>query len=239
MAIKLKLELKWTKIKRVVTVPQGLNLVDLSDIIQAMFGFEHDHLWNFRNKAGKEWDTGCDPFGGPLDMDMRGVLDPYDFCVEDVLVDRKEKLLYSYDYGDGWEIVVSRMADSKDDEIACVETVGTNAMEDIGGVGGLAEFIELLRKCKIKSEAEITDDTDWRISEWGYDDPAARAAFLNGPTLEELTKKLRKEVGTAVEAQDARAAEAEGEKMFKGVGRNEPCPCGSGRKFKKCCGKDR
>jgi len=21
------------------------------------------------------------------------------------------------------------------------------------------------------------------------------------------------------------------------VGRNEPCPCGSGRKFKKCCGK--
>ena len=47
MAIKLKLELKWTKIKRVVTIPSGLNLMDLSDIIQAMFGFEHDHLWNF------------------------------------------------------------------------------------------------------------------------------------------------------------------------------------------------
>ena len=44
MAIKLKLELKWTKIKRVVTIPRGLNLMDLSDIIQAMFGFEHDHL---------------------------------------------------------------------------------------------------------------------------------------------------------------------------------------------------
>jgi len=23
----------------------------------------------------------------------------------------------------------------------------------------------------------------------------------------------------------------------KNVGRNEPCPCGSGKKFKKCCGK--
>jgi uncharacterized protein YecA (UPF0149 family) len=23
---------------------------------------------------------------------------------------------------------------------------------------------------------------------------------------------------------------------FKGVGRNDPCPCGSGKKFKKCCG---
>jgi uncharacterized protein YecA (UPF0149 family) len=22
---------------------------------------------------------------------------------------------------------------------------------------------------------------------------------------------------------------------FKAVGRNDPCPCGSGRKFKKCC----
>lgn len=22
------------------------------------------------------------------------------------------------------------------------------------------------------------------------------------------------------------------------VGRNEPCPCGSGKKFKKCCGKE-
>ena len=140
MAIKLKLELKWTKIKRVVTIPSGLNLMDLSDIIQAMFGFEHDHLWNFRNKAGKVWDTGCDPFGGALNMDMRGILDPGEFCIEDVLVDSKEKLLYSYDYGDGWEIVVSRMADSKDDEIACVETAGTNAMEDIGGVGGVAVY---------------------------------------------------------------------------------------------------
>ena len=24
---------------------------------------------------------------------------------------------------------------------------------------------------------------------------------------------------------------------FEGVGRNDPCPCGSGKKFKKCCGK--
>ncbi|NLC12153.1 MAG: hypothetical protein GX767_07880, partial [Firmicutes bacterium] len=23
----------------------------------------------------------------------------------------------------------------------------------------------------------------------------------------------------------------------KKVGRNEPCPCGSGKKYKKCCGK--
>ena len=25
------------------------------------------------------------------------------------------------------------------------------------------------------------------------------------------------------------------ENPFKGIGRNDPCPCGSGKKFKKCC----
>ena len=131
------------------------------------------------------------------------------------------------------------MADSNDDAVACVETEGTNAMEDIGGVGGLEEFTKLLKNCTIKSEGEITKDTDWRIAEWGYYDPAERAAFLNGPTLEELTKKLREEVGASNEAREKRAAEAERENLFKGVGRNDPCPCGSGKKFKKCCGKDR
>ena len=27
------------------------------------------------------------------------------------------------------------------------------------------------------------------------------------------------------------------EKDFEGISRNSPCPCGSGKKFKKCCGK--
>ena len=25
--------------------------------------------------------------------------------------------------------------------------------------------------------------------------------------------------------------------IFKKVGRNDPCPCGSGKKYKKCCGR--
>ncbi|MCP4632063.1 MAG: hypothetical protein GY855_03980 [candidate division Zixibacteria bacterium] len=27
-------------------------------------------------------------------------------------------------------------------------------------------------------------------------------------------------------------------KVEKKVGRNDPCPCGSGKKYKKCCGKE-
>ncbi len=107
--------------------------------------------------------------------------------------------------GDDWEIAVTRMADTKSDEIACLETRGTNAMDDIGGVWGLAEFTELLAKCTIKSEDEITEGTDFRISEWGYYDPAEREAFLRGPTLEELTQRLKGVVR-------ARQADAEAER---------------------------
>ena len=27
-------------------------------------------------------------------------------------------------------------------------------------------------------------------------------------------------------------------KRVKKIGRNEPCPCGSGKKYKNCCGKN-
>ena len=35
---------------------------------------------------------------------------------------------------------------------------------------------------------------------------------------------------------EASDREAAGDRARKGVGRNDPCPCGSGKKYKKCCG---
>ena len=35
-----------------------------------MFGFENDHLWNFKDDDGNEYNTCRDPMGGPLDMDV-------------------------------------------------------------------------------------------------------------------------------------------------------------------------
>ena len=31
---------------------------------------------------------------------------------------------------------------------------------------------------------------------------------------------------------------APAQRTVQKVGRNDPCPCGSGKKYKKCCGKD-
>ena len=239
-AVALKLELKHTKIKRVITLPGHLSLQDLHYVIQAMFGFENDHLWNFQDRDGNEYDTCCDPLGGPLDMDTEGKLEPSEYTIDYAMPERGDTLLYEYDYGDGWEIAVTRMADPKTDEIACVETRGTNAMDDIGGVLGLEGFTRALKKCKLKgSEDDPEDDSGWPIADWGYDDPEKRKKFLAGPTTDELTQILRDEIADC-EEREKRAIEAElREQVFRKTGRNNPCPCGSGKKFKKCCGANR
>ena len=55
------------------------------------------------------------------------------------------------------------------------------------------------------------------------------------------------EAGSGTASLDSRQQTADGSKDLvrqkikddsgKKVGRNDPCPCGSGKKFKKCCGK--
>lgn len=79
------------------------------------------------------------------------------------------------------------------------------------------------------------------------------------PAMRENTKEILaagQELGVARELEDREAelvqraegtairVSADGEEEaltsaeeFRGVGRNDPCPCGSGKKFKKCCGR--
>jgi hypothetical protein len=77
-------------------------------------------------------------------------------------------------------------------------------------------------------------DEPWR--------PDDRDSTLFGDTLEELSgwycfseqyqedqQRLRRQ------AEANRVRSQRFENPFKGVGRNDPCPCGSGKKFKKCC----
>jgi uncharacterized protein len=72
--------------------------------------------------------------------------------------------------------------------------------------------------------------------------PDDRDSTLFGDTVEELsgwycfTEQYRDDQERwrrQAEANHARSQHLEN--RFKGVGRNDPCPCGSGKKFKKCC----
>ena len=46
----------------------------------------------------------------------------------------------------------------------------------------------------------------------------------------------RKEVEKPVKTNDTKDGSSKPKKVTK-IGRNAPCPCGSGRKYKQCCGK--
>lgn len=78
----------------------------------------------------------------------------------------------------------------------------------VGKVSDAAWFRATLREAEAKpADRERFDDR-----RYGYlDDPVAALAW----TAEDAGQPLRN--------------------PFKSVGRNDPCPCGSGRKFKKCC----
>ena len=60
-----------------------------------------------------------------------------------------------------------------------------------------------------------------------------------------LRRKEVEELLSSARAKDERRQAAAGpqkvETIVRGqpkVGRNDPCPCGSGKKFKKCCGRN-
>ena len=57
---------------------------------------------------------------------------------------------------------------------------------------------------------------------------------------ENEAQKIDKKNQQAIEASNIKNQSSQGEQNNqipdKKVGRNEPCPCGSGKKFKHCCG---
>ena len=55
--------------------------------------------------------------------------------------------------------------------------------------------------------------------------------------LDDLSKKARSKEDVDAETELIENTEkVEPIKAGKGPGRNDPCPCGSGKKYKKCCG---
>ncbi|OYO76143.1 hypothetical protein CG709_16065 [Lachnotalea glycerini] len=83
---------------------------------------------------------------------------------------------------------------------------------------------------------EMTEDTkvslDYDCEKLYYNMVEAKAEWLYDlPEWEVLlTPEKRKEL---YKTQKASGTIVKGHK----VGRNDPCPCGSGKKYKKCCGK--
>jgi preprotein translocase subunit SecA len=68
-------------------------------------------------------------------------------------------------------------------------------------------------------------------------DEAAQALEARGENISNVTYTAPTETGEAQVTEAAAPVPAGDASLFARVGRNEPCPCGSGKKFKQCHGK--
>jgi len=84
-------------------------------------------------------------------------------------------------------------------------------------------------------EEQWESDGNGRPPDDGHDRKAAQSSFVD------LTRNLQRKKERELEMLQFAGGEASGApktQVIKGakVGRNDPCPCGSGKKYKKCCG---
>ncbi|MDO8137285.1 MAG: SEC-C metal-binding domain-containing protein, partial [Candidatus Brocadiales bacterium] len=84
------------------------------------------------------------------------------------------------------------------------------------------ELIDILFKIKIEREAPRAARSIWRAENFVYQD------------LSLMAQRPQEQVVTSAEQGEKRL---EPIRVGPKVGRNQPCPCGSGKKYKQCCGK--
>jgi preprotein translocase subunit SecA len=91
------------------------------------------------------------------------------------------------------------------------------------------EVTDLIFKLRVRSETIDSKDV-WNADNFVYQDSQNTMPEIPAP------KKQRDEAMTTNSGQ----AEQRPEPIRTGVkvGRNQPCPCGSGKKYKQCCGKN-
>lgn len=105
------------------------------------------------------------------------------------------------------------------------------AMEFIGFLdGGNTSLKETLELENLEEDAEIKAEFDFEKLLWNMHDSKAEWLYgmeeWNNIFDEEKRKQIKKDYNRS-------QIVVKGDK----VGRNDPCPCGSGKKYKKCCGK--
>ena len=114
---------------------------------------------------------------------------------------------------------------------ALAERFGVDIVEMTGFLDGINESLKTALDLEsLAAETEVSLDYD--PEKLYYNMVAAKAEWLY--TLPEwepiLTEEKRREL---YKAQKSSTTIVKGPK----IGRNDPCPCGSGKKYKKCCGR--
>lgn len=208
----LKVTLKGSKppIWRRLQVPGNISLHKLHLILQVAMGWANAHLYQFR-VGGTEFGE-PDPEGDFYGLKMKNSRKTE---LSKVAPREKTRFIYEYDFGDSWEheILIERILPTEPGIRYPVCLAGRRACppEDCGGIWGYADLLEIIGDPGHEEHEEMME---W-LGGW-FDPKAFDMDEVNG-----ILKVL--------------AAEDESGNLAK-VGRNDTCPCGSGEKYKKCCG---
>lgn len=138
----------------------------------------------------------------------------------------KEKVFYEEILGKKQDVVEGTVA-------GLAEQYGITPMLMAGFIDGISESL----KTELKDLDNLEADTPIRLEidfeKLYYNMVGVPAEWLyNLPEWDDiLSAEKRKEL---MKASKNRNTVVKGEK----IGRNDPCPCGSGKKYKKCCGRN-
>lgn len=97
--------------------------------------------------------------------------------------------------------------------------------------GANTSFKEELKLDDITEDTVINAEFDFEKLLWNMHEAKAEWLF----TLKEWDNIIPEEKRKEIRKEFNRSKQAKNENK---IGRNDPCPCGSGKKYKKCCGKD-
>ena len=95
---------------------------------------------------------------------------------------------------------------------------------------------ERIKDLAVRHAQGITDEAEEReLHTWLAEDQQREEMFQRLMSREAWNANLRRFVKSPEEEEPSHAPIQKGDK----IGRNDPCPCGSGKKYKNCCGRDK
>ena len=115
---------------------------------------------------------------------------------------------------------------------ALAETFGMDAVTFLGFLDGINTSLKQeLDLESLASDTALTLDVDFEKLYFNMLDAKADWLYHLKEWDAVLSEEKRHEITKEFRASKVFVKE-------KNIGRNDPCPCGSGKKYKKCCGKD-
>lgn len=130
------------------------DLEDLHIVLQIVMGWENEHL--------HEFSQGRTRYGLPDEDFPSDILHENDYRIDQVLKKEKDKLIYDYDFGDGWqhEVILEKILPFDTEVILphCIKGKRACPPEDIGGIGG---YEMLLKTLANPSDPDYEETLEW------------------------------------------------------------------------------